>query len=605
MELEAGYHPFEAHFTRLPGLALLDLLWQGPSFAREPVPPDALAHLTRREPLALMANRKIEAGRLLAEEANCLRCHLPSDSDKMSGGLRESPAPDLSEIGKRARPGYLERWLDAPRKFRPGTLMPELFPPGEEGRAERHAVVRYLTSLGGPCLDSAEKGSPASGGRLFLRVGCVACHATDGESGDRPKANFYQTPRLTPLRGMGSKTTARHLASFLKDPLALRPAGRMPSLSLSDREAADLAAFLCSEKLEGVKDDLPTPSKGQLLAAFARVEDRAEELAAFAKLPPPRQWLELGKQLVIDRGCNNCHAIAPEGKPFANVLPSASLDDIRKVEKHNSGCLAPLPPGRDKGGEVPRFGFSAGQRDSLSVFLTRGLSGAGSPAPRQAARLDLQRFNCLACHARDGEGGLPSKIIQQIRLEEKADCDEAVAPPTLTGVGHKLQPEWVKKVLGEGKRARPWLGVRMPEFGAGNVGHLPHGLASLEGAGPEAPPMLPRGREFPEAGRLLVGASGLSCVSCHDIDGIASIGTRAPDLATLTQRVRYSWYRRWLEQPGRMAPGTRMPTVFTEGVSPLKKILAGRADDQTLAMWAYLSQGPGLPLPEGTRLGPK
>lgn len=48
-----------------------------------------------------------------------------------------------------------------------------------------------------------------------------------------------------------------------------------------------------------------------------------------------------------------------------------------------------------------------------------------------------------------------------------------------------------------------------------------------------------------------------------------------------------------------MQPGTRMPTVFPDGKSTLPTVLDGNALQQAEAMWAYLSLGPTLPLPDG------
>jgi hypothetical protein len=48
-----------------------------------------------------------------------------------------------------------------------------------------------------------------------------------------------------------------------------------------------------------------------------------------------------------------------------------------------------------------------------------------------------------------------------------------------------------------------------------------------------------------------------------------------------------------------MQPGTRMPQVFPDGQSLLPDVLAGHADQQAAAMWAYWSLGPGLALPDG------
>src|SRR5262249_22080142 len=98
-------------------------------------------------------------------------------------------------------------------------------------------------------------------------------------------------------------------------------------------------------------------------------------------------------------------------------------------------------------------------------------------------------------------------------------------------------------------------------------------------------------------GRHLVGKGAFGCFSCHDLGNQPNTGTRGPDLASSNQRVRYEWYRRWLEQPQRMQPGTKMPTVFFGGKSPLERVLGGSADSQAEAMWGFLSLGAKMPLP--------
>ena len=79
----------------------------------------------------------------------------------------------------------------------------------------------------------------------------------------------------------------------------------------------------------------------------------------------------------------------------------------------------------------------------------------------------------------------PPKSIEQLRKLQNADNAEAVAPPTLTGVGHKLRTPWMKQVLTGAGRARPWMALRMPQFGEANVGRLPEEVAALEGTLPD------------------------------------------------------------------------------------------------------------------------
>src|SRR5262249_22277484 len=133
-----------------------------------------------------------------------------------------------------------------------------------------------------------------------------------------------------------------------------------------------------------------------------------------------------------------------------------------------------------------------------------------------------------------------------------------------------------------------------------NVGHLPEAFAALEGTEPDDQVhRVPLSAAKLDAGRTLIGRQAFGCISCHDIAGIANTGTRGPDLALMSQRVRYSWYRGWLEPAQRMHPGTGMPTVSRDGKSLLPRVLGGQVEAQAEAMWGYLSLGPTLPLPEG------
>jgi mono/diheme cytochrome c family protein len=612
VRLEAGGHRLSADFTRLPGPARLELSWQAPGFSREPLPPDAVGHLPNQVSARLLDDTLAEHGRFLAEERNCTSCHRPEEGDRMAKGLQKRQGPDLSQVGQRVHAGWVYRWLEAPQKLRPGAAMPQLFSDDEAGRVERYAVASYLASLGGPLR--AENKPPKDvqarrtrGRALFTSTGCVACHRAGDTNKDAEPLSFYGLGTAAdvragyPLTGLGTKTTPEKLAAYLNNPLAVDPSGRMPNMALQGKEADDLAQYLCEVPDPGADADLPpAPTTDAVLAAFQRVDSRPEELAAFQRLPADARLRDLGKRLVIDKGCNTCHTIAPGGKPFASVLAGASFEDIKKPDRRESGCLANDPARR---GKAPWFGFGDRDRKGLRLFLADGTRGAGSPAPAHAARVAFKRFNCLACHNRDGEGGLTPDLVEELRRYEKAENAEAVSPPPLTGVGHKLRTPWLREVLTRAGRARPWMALRMPQFGEAQVGRLPEALAALEGAEPDDQVhKVPLTSAKIDAGRFLIGKNAFGCISCHDLARIPNTGTRGPDLAFMNQRVRYEWYRRWLEQPQRLAPGTRMPTVFNEGKSTIPTVLGGSPDAQAEAMWAYLSLGPGLPLPEG--LGP-
>lgn len=77
----------------------------------------------------------------------------------------------------------------------------------------------------------------------------------------------------------------------------------------------------------------------------------------------------------------------------------------------------------------------------------------------------------------------------------------------------------------------------------------------------------------------------------------------APDLANVPQRLRAQWLDDWLADPGRIQPGTRMPTNFPKDPSEnaFPEILGGDQAKQIDAVRAYLlTLGPG----PGTRRPP-
>lgn len=608
VRLEAGVQPIAVKFTRPAGLARLELRWQSAQFPAEPLPNDVLFHLPAKLPAKVAADTVSERGRFVVEEKSCVNCHKPDANDKLAKSLATRQGPDLSQVGGRVYSGWLYAWLQDPQHIRPGAAMPHMFAQDEAGGADVYAVAKYLSSLGGPFKDTAKPPSPNDlktslklGKALFSSTGCIACHNEEKPKDARSEKFALHTlagRENFPLGALGSKTTADKLGAFLLNPHSVDPSGRMPNMVLESKEATDLARYLCEGKDKDVHEELPAaPSAEQLANAIKRLQPSAEDKAVFEKLKPDEQWLEVGKRLVVAKNCAACHTIAPDKKPLTGTVAKATFADLKTAKVHAAGCLADDAAQR---GAAPGFNLSESDRKAVRQFLKDGASGAGSAAPAYAARVSLQRFNCLACHSRDGEGGVSTEILEELRKFEKAENAESVTPPPLTGVGHKLRTSWLKQVLTQKGRARPWMGLRMPQFGEANVGALPEAFAALEGTEPDdTVHKIPLNAARIEAGRKLVGKGGFGCISCHDIAGIPNTGTRGPDLAGMNQRVRFEWYGRWMSEAQRMQPGTRMPTVFPEGKSPLDSVLNGHSKDQADAMWAYLSLGNGLPLPDG------
>ena len=131
----------------------------------------------------------------------------------------------------------------------------------------------------------------------------------------------------------------------------------------------------------------------------------------------------------------------------------------------------------------------------------------------------------------------------------------------------------------------------MPQFGWENVGQLPGLLVSID----RKPQQLAAVADDPgsqkEAGRKIVGTTGLSCIACHRFNNQPAQTLQVIDLATSVQRLNEDWFRQFLLDPNHFHPGTRMPAFWPEGKSALTTVLGGNATRQQAALWTYLADG--------------
>jgi hypothetical protein len=211
----------------------------------------------------------------------------------------------------------------------------------------------------------------------------------------------------------------------------------------------------------------------------------------------------------------------------------------------------------------------------------------------------MSTFRCTECHSRNGTGGVSPDRSAFFTANVDDLGDEGRLPPRLDDVGDKLQPEWLQKVLGEGAAIRPYLNTRMPKFGSANVGQLADLFVAIDRHALPMTPVKDPADALRDAGRLLVGSDGLSCIACHRFNRQPAHSMQVLDLTTLTDRLNEDWFRRFLRDPNQFHPGTRMPALWPNGKSLLPKVLDGDTDRQHAAIWAYLRDGPKARFPEG------
>ncbi len=209
-------------------------------------------------------------GQLLLSELNCVRCHTSTDTT-----LSHKPAPVLDRVGNRLRISYLKQFLMSPQRTKPGTTMPNLFDNDPEQAAKVEALVHFLASTGTLRHERPDPKSLRTGRDLYAKVGCIACHGTRDAKGNADQV----WPSSVPLGDLRSKYTIASLASFLENPQAIRPVGRMPHL-LQKKEAQDVANYL----LQGISVPGVSGKTGSTLYAY--FEGTWEKLPNFEKMKP-------------------------------------------------------------------------------------------------------------------------------------------------------------------------------------------------------------------------------------------------------------------------------------------------------------------------------
>ena len=513
-----------------------------------------------------------DSARVRVGELGCLHCHSAGEPTTLAPPSRKGP--DLRGIGDRVHASWLAPWIADPQDLKPGSGMPDRFEATPEDDADLGALLHYLLDGSSQAVTNAatEPAVIEQGRRLYHTVGCVACHGALASPAEVFGDDLYPTevPDAdvpAPFRAVHDKWKPGALAAFLKDPRAVWPESPMPSMNLTDEEA-------------------------DLIATYLVANERAEPLGIGLAGENHDALVQRGRAVFTERGCASCHA-APDAAERSYAEPTATPLIGWRMDR---GCLDATAA------DAPRYALDERDRALIREYVASRTGPEVATVPLSEARDTYAALNCQACHARDGQGGLPESLRPYfIGLEESAELgDEARIPPELSGVGRKLTTPWLADVLTHGGRARPYMAARMPQFAPDEVGPLAHGLALLDGVFPNTDREEPAVTdELVLAGKRLMGLRGLACISCHVVGDLPPAGTPGPDMTRFAERLRYDWFRDYMHDPARFKPGTRMPQFTTAGKSAIVDLWDGDAERQIDAMWAYYTLGEFLPVPEG------
>ena len=405
---------------------------------------------------------------------------------------------------------------------------------GETAPVEAAAIAAYLANLNGPPKPAVEYPKPNFEAGKEL-VDQLNCAGCHTLPGEAAAEGKLA------LNHLNRKFPEGELADFLRAPDAHNAWTRMPKFALTASEAWDIAQWL-------------------RLKAPAHAEPVHQKNAAL---------VQRGKALVTTRGCVNCHEHKSENQFTAPKLASLTAN------KWRVGCLSDVPNQK-----TPHFGFAPVERDALRAFAATDRQSLRRHAPAEFARRQMRVLNCNSCH---GE------------LDGFARLD---------AIGLKLKPEWMQQLF-EGslkQRPRPWLPHRMPTFPA-RAKLLARSLAQAHGHAPRTPaPPARVNAKLAETGRTLVGVDGgFSCVACHGVknrEPLQVFEAQGINFARVGSRLQPEFYLRWMLDPLRVDPQSRMPDYFDEDArSVLVDVLEGDAKKQIEAIRQYLLQGDKMKLP--------
>lgn len=298
-----------------------------------------------------------------------------------------------------------------------------------------------------------------------------------------------------------------------------------------------------------------------------------------------------GEQLFKSIGCANCHDLIDKGQTIASELSGPPLSRM----KNEGGCL------QDGQSDVPFFNLSEQQRASLTAGI-KSVKAAEALEPKDRVHQHMVAFNCYACHQRDGIGGIEEDRDKYFTSNAKDLGPEGRIPPDLTGVGYKMNKQWLKEYIEGKNRVRPYVDTLMPSFGP-HASELVQLFSKLDGKEPDEIKVDLAEAQLHDAGRELAGIEGLACVTCHKFNNADALGIQGMDMTLMAQRLNPDWFRRWLLNPIALREGTRMPTFWPEGKAVNPKVLDGNTEQQIAALWTYLKRGNRARNPKGIRAG--
>jgi cytochrome c1 len=372
------------------------------------------------------------AGASLYGESFCASCHaVQNAAGNVVGG---DVGPELTRIGSKVKPEWLQAWVRNPRVYDPPTGMPHY----RFSDAQVATLTGFLLAktdsdlLANVHLDAATPEQIAHGKRLVSDYGCASCHEVAGikkPENFAPELSRIGSKPITQLiflQGM-QHTLPDYIAGKIKQPRAFAPGLKMPQYTFTPAQIDALTTALLS--LSDRSYSLP-PS----LAVAA---------------PPESDYQPAGKagKLMTDLACFSCHRISGHGGDMAPDLTGEGSSVQREWLVQflkNPGTLRPALIRR-----MPKFNMTDGEVSELTDYImtvyqspavdrdSMPLSGYSQGQIELGKQLYYGKYSCQGCHIVDTK------------------TDKGYIGPTLTQVGSRLTAAWIYQWMKNPQALRP------------------------------------------------------------------------------------------------------------------------------------------------------
>ena len=365
-------------------------------------------------------------------ESFCASCHaVQNAAGNLVGG---NVGPELTKIGSKAKPEWLQAWVRNPHDYDPGTAMPHYrFNDQEVGLLTGFLMGKADSDLlSNVHLDAATPDQIDHGKRLVNEYGCASCHEINGIK--RPE-NF--APELTKI---GSKpvnqlafaagvphTLYDYIDAKIRQPRAFGSGLKMPQYTFSTPEVNALVNALLSHNERAL--GMP-PAKTVPAMALSHYEPAGK-----------------AGQLINDLNCFSCHMINGRGGDMAPDLTwegsSVQRDWLVRFFR-NPNTLRPALIRR-----MPKFNLSDAEINTLTDYImtvyqspkidrdAMPLSGYPPAQLETGRQLFYSKYGCQTCHIVDTKQ------------------DKGYIGPTLTHVGSRLTAAWIYGWMKDPQALRP------------------------------------------------------------------------------------------------------------------------------------------------------